>query len=77
MTWWDVVSRKWKDTPPIIKGVIDNKEYETTEWCRRRAAINMRLDSVKKRAVEELLQTELGKEKGLKESRRRYPEAYE
>jgi hypothetical protein len=49
------------------------------EWLRHQAAINMKLDPFKRAQVEEIVIRECGgdREAGLKEARRRYPEAYQ
>ena len=78
MTWWDAITRKWKPpTPPVIKTVVDDKELDVTEWARKAAAMNMKLDPAKRLAVERLLQDKYGEQQGLAEARRRYPESYE
>ena len=51
--------------PPVIY----TPEGPVTEWARRQAAENMRLNPAKKIEVEKLI--------GETESRRRYPEAYD
>jgi hypothetical protein len=72
-----------RDTFPSVFGakappVIMTQWGPTTESARKQAAINMKLDPDKKRAVEALLAKEMGGvAQGLMEARRRFPEAYE
>ena len=63
-----------KPEPPLIM----TEWGPTTEAYRLQAAVNMRRDPDVRAKVEALLVRQYGsKEAGLKESRRRYPEAYE
>lgn len=65
---------KLRNRPPRI----DTPWGQTTEWARKQAAINMRLDHAKRDAVEAMLAEEMGSvEAGIKESKRRFPEAYD
>lgn len=64
------------DAPP--PPVIMTQWGPVTEAARKRAALNMKADPAKRRAVEELLCKQLGSvARGLAEARRRYPEVYE
>jgi hypothetical protein len=64
---------KLRNRPPRI----DTPFGPVTEWARRQAAENMYLDPVKRTGVEILLAEQLGSvEAGIKESRKRFPEAY-
>ena len=58
---------------------IETAWGDVSEGARHRAALNMREDLGKRRAVEQLLADQLfggDLEKGIAESKRRYPEAY-
>lgn len=62
------------DAPPVIM----TQWGPVTEAARKRAALNMKADPVKRRAVEELLCKQLGSvARGLAEAKRRFPEVYE
>jgi hypothetical protein len=55
----------------------DGSPAYVSEAARRQAAINMRLDPAKRAQVEVMLGEKLGSlVAGIKESKRRYPEAY-
>jgi hypothetical protein len=65
--------------PEVFAPKIMTKWGPVTESARHQAAINMRLDPIKKAQVEALLVLEAGGDvaRGLLEAQRRYPEAYE
>jgi len=64
---------KLRNRPPRI----DTPWGQTTEWVRKQAAINLRIDHAKRDAVEAMLAEEMGSvEAGVREARRRFPESY-
>jgi len=63
-----------KRRPPVI----DSPYGQVSEGARRQAAVNMRLDPVKRFQIEQMLIKQMGsEERGLAEARKRYPEAYQ
>jgi len=71
---WLAVLRRKRETP-----VINTQWGPVTESARHQAALNLRDDPDRRAAVEDIIIAELGgdRERGLKEARRRYPEAYQ
>lgn len=60
------------------KPVIMTENGPVNEEMRLQAALNMRIDPVKRIQVEQLLAKKYGSvARGLAEAKRRYPEAYE
>lgn len=70
--------QRWgRRKPPTLTAYVDGKEHPVTEWARAQAAVNMRLKPEIKAGVERMLKEQYGEEMGMKEARRRYPEAYQ
>jgi hypothetical protein len=69
-----LIAKFRKQPPPIIMSAYG----PVTESARRQAALNMRDDPILREAVISRLCAEMGDPTaGLKEARRRYPEAFE
>ena len=62
---------------PLSPPQIVTEHGVVTEWARAQAAANMRDDEVIRTAVETMLIRKFGSEEaGMREAKRRYPEAY-
>jgi hypothetical protein len=69
-----LIAKFRKQPPPIIMSAYG----PVTESARRQAALNMRDDPILREAVIARLCVEMNSnEEGLREARRRYPEAFE